>query len=164
MTVTTASFVAGKIREELGDFTSIVFFKALITGLEEAIGEKTAHISLIAAGRTTGKKLTQKLGLSGKGDSLEEAAAILKQALGKDGTCLCVIDKIVEEGDVIKVYCHETICSSGEEPGSSRQLSYTAGVIQGALEELTGKRLCGKQVESVLRGSEFDVMSFESRG
>jgi len=164
MTMTTASFVPGTIRQELGDFTSIVFFKALITGLEEALGEKTAHISLVAAGRTRGKKLAQELNLSGKENSLETAATILSQALGKDGTCLCVIDKIVEEGDVIKVYCHETICSYGEEPGSSRQLSYTAGVIQGALEELTGKRFCGKQVESVLRGGEFDVMSFESLG
>ena len=152
------------LRKELGDFTSIVFVKALITGLEEAIGEKTAHIALIAAGRTIGKKLAQELGLSGTGDSLEEAATILKQALGKDGTCLCVIDKIVEEGDVIKVYCHETICSYGEELGSSRKLSYTAGIIQGALEKLKGKRLFGKQIESVLDESKFDVMLFEPLG
>ena len=164
MNITIASPVAETIRKELGDFTSIVFCKAVITGLEEAIGEKTAHVSLVTAGRTRGKKLAQELGLTGKENSLEEATTILKQALGKDGTCLCVIDKIVEEGDVIKVYCHESICSSGEELGSSRQLSYTAGVIQGALEELIGKRLCGKQVESVLRGGEFDVMSFESLG
>ncbi len=96
MNITIASPVAETIRKELGDFTSIVFFKVVITGLEEAIGEKTAHVSLVAAGRTRGKKLAQELSLTGKENSLEEATTILKQALGKDGTCLCVIDKIVE--------------------------------------------------------------------
>ncbi len=162
MTMTTISPVAGKIRKELGDFSSIICFKAVITGIEEALGEKTARISLIAAGRTRGKNLTKELGLSGKGDSLDRVAKLLNEALGKNGTRLCSVDKIVEEGDVIKVYCHETICSSGEEPGSSRELSYTAGAIQGALEELTGKRLRGKQIESVLRGGEFDVMAFDA--
>ncbi len=162
MTITMNLAIAGKIRKELGDFSSIVCFRALITGIEEALGEKAARIALISAGRTRGKSLTQELDLSGKGNSLNEAAKLLNQALGKDGTRLCAIDKIVEEGDAIKVYCHETICSAGEEPGSSRELSYTAGAIQGALEELTGKRLRGKQIESVLRGSEYDVMAFDT--
>lgn len=43
------------IRRTLGDYMSTVCFKAAITGLEEALGEKAAAISLIAAGRKRGK-------------------------------------------------------------------------------------------------------------
>jgi hypothetical protein len=52
-------------RSELGDFSSIVCFKAVITGMEDALGEKATAISLIAAGRTRGKKLAHELGLAG---------------------------------------------------------------------------------------------------
>ena len=45
------------LREKLGDFSSIVCFKAAITGMEEALGEKATAIALIAAGRSRGKNL-----------------------------------------------------------------------------------------------------------
>jgi hypothetical protein len=35
------------------------------------------------------------------------------------------------------------------------------GAIQGVLEKATGKRLRGKQTESVLRGGSHDVIEFE---
>lgn len=38
-------------RPELGKFSSIICFKAAITGMEEALGEKATAIALIAAGR-----------------------------------------------------------------------------------------------------------------
>ena len=50
-----------QIRSELGDFSSIVCFKAVITGMEEALGEKATAIALIAAGRARGKKLAESL-------------------------------------------------------------------------------------------------------
>jgi hypothetical protein len=56
------------------------------------------------------------------------------------------------------------ICSGGEPQGSPRKLTYTQGAIQGALEELTGSRLRGQQTESVLRGSNFDVIEFQRLG
>lgn len=149
-------------RSELGEFSSIICFRAVVTGAEEALGEKAAMITLIAAGRNRGKQLAQQLGLAV--GSTENLVPALQKALGKDGTRLCIIDKIENESDSIKVYCRETICSAGEPEGSPRKLSFTQGAIQGVMEHVTGKRLRGKQIESVLRGGSHDVIEFEIIG
>lgn len=148
------------LRPELGDFSSIVCFKAVVVGVEEALGAKAAMIALIAAGRARGREVATQLGLTTNTTSLPAAASLLNAALGKEGTCLCIIDQILEEDETIKVFCRETVCSAGEPEGSDRRLSYTLGAIQGVLEQMTGKRLRGKQVESVLRGSTHDVLAF----
>ncbi|WP_055076917.1 hypothetical protein [Pseudanabaena sp. 'Roaring Creek'] len=152
------------MRPELGDFSSIVCFRALVTGAEEALGEKAAMITLIAAGRNRGKQLAKQLGLSENETSLEGLVPLLQKALGKDGTRLCIVDKIEQVGEAIKVYCRETICSTGEPEGSPRKLTFTLGAIQGVLEHVTSKRLRGKQTESVLRGGSHDVVEFEVIG
>lgn len=149
------------MRKELGDFSSIVCFRAVITGTEDALGEKAAAIALIAAGRVRGKQLAEQLELKEKGYGLEELVPLLQEALGKNGTRLCIIDKIEETEGAILVYCLETICSADEPQGSPRKLTFTQGAIQGVLEQVTGKRLRGKQIESVLRGGSHDVVSFE---
>jgi predicted hydrocarbon binding protein len=159
--MSSAVAVSNQHRQELGDFSSIVCFKAVVVGIEEALGDKAALIALIAAGRSRGKQVAAELGLSGKHMSFEETTKILNGALGKEGTRLCIIDKIEQVGEDILASCSETICSSGESEGSPRILSYTMGAIQGVLEEITGKRLRGKQVESVLRGGTHDVVKFE---
>ncbi|MBC7969349.1 MAG: hypothetical protein H7Z11_04315 [Verrucomicrobia bacterium] len=151
-------------RSELGDFSSIVCFKALVVGTEEALGEKAAAIALISAGRQRGKQVANELGLAGKGLAAENIIALLQAALGKEGTRLCIIEKIVETGESIAVYCRETICSAGEPEGSPRKLTFTLGAVQGVLEQISGKRLRGKQIESVLRGSDHDVIEFEVLG
>jgi predicted hydrocarbon binding protein len=158
---TLVTSVIPQVRSELGDFNSIVCFKAVVVGIEEALGEKAAAIAMIAAGRTRGKKLATDLGLTGKAHSLEEVAQLLRAALGEEGTRLCIVDKVVEENGNYQVYCRETVCSAGEPQGSPRQLTFTLGAIQGALEQAIGKRLRGKQVESVLRGGSHDVIEFE---
>jgi hypothetical protein len=127
-------------RENLGDFSSIACFKAVITGMEDALGEKATAIALIAAGRARGKKLAASLGLSKSSADLSAIASQLDQAVGKDGTRLTSVNKIEKDGEVIKVYCSETVCS--------------------ALEEVTGQRLQGKQTESVLRDGQFDTFEF----
>ncbi|TYQ28460.1 hypothetical protein PseudUWO311_05610 [Pseudanabaena sp. UWO311] len=149
------------MRNELGDFSSIVCFKAVVVGTEEALGEKAAAIALISAGRNRGKQVAEQLGLEGKGLANAEIIPMLQAALGKDGTKLCIIDKIVESGETILAYCRETICSAGEPQGSPRKLTFTLGAVQGVLEKVTGKRLRGKQTESVLRGGSHDVIEFE---
>lgn len=150
---------SGFVRPDLGEFSSIVCFKAVVVGVENALGEKAAAIALISAGRDRGKQLVSDLGLGQK--TVAEAFPLLKEALGSGGTKLCAIDKVEESGDSIKVFCRETICSAGEEQGSPRVLTYTLGALQGAMEQLTGKRLRGTQVESVLRGSTHDVIEFQ---
>lgn len=158
--MTTSMTTVQPLRPELGDFSSIVCFKAVVVGVEEALGAKAAAIALIAAGRARGKELAAQLGLTTNSTSLPAAASLLNAAFGKEGTCLCIIDQILEEDETIKVFCRETVCSSGEAQGSDRRLSYTMGAIQGVLEQMTGRRLRGKQVESVLRGGTHDVLAF----
>ncbi|MBD2261059.1 hydrocarbon-binding protein [Pseudanabaena sp. FACHB-2040] len=152
------------MRETLGDFSSVVCLKSIIAGMEEALGEKATAISLIAAGRARGKKLAAELGLSNSAVPLSEAAQKLAQALGPDGTRLLVLEKIEQEGDVIKAYTRETVCSAGEPMGSTRKCTFTLGAVGGALEALTGKRLQGKHTDSVLRGGSHDVFEFTQLG
>ena len=90
----------------------------------------------------------------------DDAVNKLKQALGKDGTRLCIIEKIVTEGEIIKVYTSETLCSAGEEINSTRKCTFTMGAVWGAVEQLIGKRLRGTHTESVLRGGTHDVFEF----
>jgi hypothetical protein len=162
--MSTATLVSPQLRSELGDFSSIICFRALANGLEEALGEKAALIATIAAGRVRGKNLAIELGLAGTNPSVAVAAQLMRKALGPEGTRLCIIDRIEEVDNGYRVYCRETICSSGEPQGSSRTMSFTLGAIQGAIESMMGKRLRGTQVESVLRGSSHDVVELSVLG
>lgn len=151
-------------REKLGGFISIVCFKGVITGMEEALGERATSIALISAGRTRGKNLVTELGLAGSNPSLEDLASKLDFALGENGTRLCKVDKIEEDGDSIKVYTHETVCSAGEEMGSTRKCTYSMGAVCGAIETIQGKRYRPKHTESVLRGGSHDVFEMSLIG
>ena|SRR4028118_993501 len=149
-------------RTELGNYSSVVCLKAIIVGVEEALGEKAAAIAFISAGRQRGKNLAEELDLVNKSDvmSLEDIAVKVSLVLGKDGTRLCVVDKIEQDGDTYKVYTRETICSAGEDEGSPRQCTFTLGAIQGFLESFLNKRLRGKHTQSVLRGDDYDVLEY----
>jgi predicted hydrocarbon binding protein len=132
-------------RTELGNFSSIVCVKAIVVVLKRLLVKKPQPIALISAGRQRGKKLAEELGLANKGAdlSLEDVQQKANYALGKDGTRLCMVEKVVQEGEVYKVYTRETICSAGEDEGSPRQCTFTLGAIQGFLEAFLGKRLRG---------------------
>jgi predicted hydrocarbon binding protein len=147
-------------RPELGEFSSIICFKAAITGMEEALGEKATAIALIAAGRSRGRNLAKELGLTGTNIDWNLIADKMGFALGVNGTRLCKIESIVEEDETIKVSTSETLCSAGEPGGSPRKCTFTLGAIWGALEEITRKRLRGTHTESVLRGGNYDVFEF----
>lgn len=154
------------LRHELGEMMSTVCFKAAVVGLEEALGAKAAAISLIAAGRVRGKQLAESLELTGKAAELPlaEVTSKVAYALGKEGTRLCLIDRIEQTETTWKVYTREAVCLVGEEEGSSRQCAYTLGAVQGFLEAFLEKRLRGRHIESVLRGSDFDVLEYEILG
>jgi predicted hydrocarbon binding protein len=148
------------LRQTLGDFCSVVCMKAIITGIEETLGERATAIALISAGRERGRALIAELGIANTDLSLDDLASQLNRALGKDGTRLCIIDKIERTDDAIKVYTLETVCSAGEPEGSNRKCTYTLGAVWGALEQILGKRLQGKHVESVLLGGSHDIFEF----
>lgn len=128
--------------------------------MEEALGEKATAIALLAAGRERGKTLIKGLNLSNSTQDLSAIATKLNEAIGADGTHLTIIDKIVQDGDVIKAYCSETLCSAGEPQGSNRKCTFTMGAVWGAISEITGKKLRGTHTESVLRGGANDIFEF----
>lgn len=160
------SVTQNSLRPELGEFSSIVCFKSVVVGIEEALGDKAAAIALISAGRQRGKQLAEELNLAKKGEemSLSEVTEKVQYALGSNGTRLCIVDKIIQEGEAYKVYTRETVCSAGEGEGSSRQCTFTLGAIQGFLEAFLGKRLRGQQTESILRGGSNDVLEYKVLG
>ncbi|MEZ4321775.1 MAG: hydrocarbon-binding protein [Myxococcota bacterium] len=152
------------VRPTLGDFNSIVCFRAVVAGMEEALGKRTAMVSLKAAGRIRGAQLVESLGLTGKGPADADALArALDDALGTNGTRLCHVRKAEREGEIFRIHLAETICSADEPQGSDRELSFTFGALHGAIEALYGVKLRGKQVGSVLRGAEHDIMELEPR-
>ncbi|MBL8969548.1 MAG: hypothetical protein JNK56_03150 [Myxococcales bacterium] len=144
----------------MGDFSSIVCFKALVVGVEDTLGAQASNVALKAAGRMRGKALATSLGFGAKATPLADALVALRTALGKDGTRLCYVESITQEGEDYLVSLSETVCSAGEPQGSDRQLTFTLGAVHGALEVLTQARFRGKQVGSVLRGDAYDVIRF----
>lgn len=148
------------LRPTLGDFSSIICFRAVVAGVEETLGTQAAHVALKSAGRMRGKALAQSLGLGTRELSLSEATAALRKALGDEGTRLCWVDAIEQAGENYIVRLSETICSADEPQGSTRQLTFTLGAVHGALEVVTRKRFRGKQIGSVLRGDTHDVIEF----
>jgi len=155
--------VEGIIRKELGDFSSIVCLKAIVTGLEDIMGVPAARGNLILAGRKRGKAIACSLELSQTDKPLDEWSLLVKEALGRAGTRLCTVEKITQNGNEYNVDLADTVCSAGEEQGSPRQLTFTLGAIQGALEEITGKKFKATQTGSVLRGQNYDSVQFIAR-
>lgn len=148
-------------RKELGDFSSIVCFKAVITGVEDTLGDDGASVVFIRAGKVRGQNLAKDLGIAGSNLPISEMAEKLNAAIGKEGTRLAAIKDVREEDGKIVVDAFDTVCSSGEEMGSDRQCTFTLGAVWGALEAITGKTFLGEQTASVLRGGDYDTFVFE---
>jgi len=151
------------IRKDLGDFSSIICLKSIVIALEEIMGESAARGNLILAGRKRGRSIADNLSLSNTDKPMAEWSAMLREAIGKTGTRLCNIISIEEQNNIIQVLLSDTICSANEAPGSSRQLTFTLGVIQGAVEAITGRAFISVQTGSVLRGQDYDIIEFKDR-
>lgn len=148
------------LRSDLGNFNSIVCFKAVITGVEDTLGPDGAAVVFTRAGRMRGHDLAKSLGVSGKNFPVEELASVLNSAVGKDGTRLTGVRSVTKNGDNYVIDCFDTVCSAGEPQGSDRRCTFTLGAIQGALEEITGKTYLAEQTESVLAGAPHDRFVF----
>ncbi len=150
------------LRSNLGQFSSVVCLKAIITGIEDTLGDKATAIALISAGRIRGKNLAEEgqLGSLNIDDDLDEITSKVAEVLGAEGTRLLLLHKIERKGDLFYTYSTDTVCSAGETPGSSRQCSFTLGALQGVLEVITGKKFRGIQTGSVLREGDYDVFEY----
>ena len=153
------------LREQLGDFSSIVCFKALITGVEDTLGTEGAAAVFVQAGRLRGQKLAHDLGLAGRRVPVDQLAQALNAAVGLEGTRLCRIEAARElPGGVIQVDTAETVCSAGEALGSARQCTFTLGAVAAAIETVMGKPYLARHVQSVLRGHSHDTFEFTPAG
>ena len=148
------------LRKELGDFSSVVCFKAVITGVEDTLGPDGAAVVFTRAGRVRGHNLARSLGVSNSSVEPAKIAELLDGAIGKNGTCLTGVASVVKEGENYVVDCYDTVCSAGEPQGSDRKCTFTLGAVQGALEEITGQMFYGEQTDSVLRGGKYDRFVF----
>lgn len=148
------------VRPQLGDFNSVVCFKAVITGVEDTLGPEGAAVVFTRAGKVRGQNLATELGLLGSRVPVEQLAPLLHQALGEQGTRLCAITRSYQRGDEIVVETQETVCSAGEPMGSDRRCTFTLGAVWGAIEAINGEVYLGAHTESVLRGGSADVFVF----
>ncbi|WP_291427078.1 hypothetical protein [Deinococcus sp.] len=148
------------LRPTLGDYSSVVCFKAVITGVEDTLGPDGAAVVFTRAGRVRGHSLAKELGVSNSNPATEEITKILDGALGKDGTRLTGVASVTKQGDDYIVDCFDTVCSAGEVQGSDRRCTFTLGAVQGAIEEITGQTFMAEQTESVLRGGQYDRFVF----
>lgn len=147
-------------RSELGDYNSIVCFKAVITGVEDTLGPDGAAVVFTRAGKVRGHQLADSLGLANSKLPVDQLAAKLDAAIGKEGTKLAAVKKAYAEGDKIIIETTDTVCSAGEAPGSDRNCTFTLGAVWGALESIMGQMYHGEQIESVLRGGSSDKFVF----
>jgi len=148
------------MRAALGDFSSVVCFKAVIVGVEDTLGPDGAAVVFTRAGKVRGKALVAELGLTGSQIAIEKLAGTLNAALGQDGTRLCGVSRsYIEDGNVV-IETQDTVCSAGEPQGSDRKCTFTLGAIWGALEAITDTMFLGEQTESVLRGGASDKFVF----
>jgi len=148
------------VRSELGDFSSIVCFKAVITGVEDTLGSDGAAVVFVRAGKVRGANLAGELGLAGSNMPIDQVAEALNSAIGAAGTKLCKVDRAYMDGDDVVVETSETVCSAGEPNGSDRECTFTLGAVWGALEAVTGTTYMGRQTDSVLRGGSSDTFVF----
>lgn len=147
-------------REDLGDFMSIVCFKAVITGMEDILGPEGTASALIAAGRARGATVARSAGLENKNSPVETLAEIMNQNFGKEGTRLCTIKEVLPTEDGFVVKTSETVCTAAEPAGSNRICTYTLGAIMGFLETVTGTTMLGKHTANILQGSPTDDFTF----
>ncbi|ADV65979.1 hypothetical protein Deima_0318 [Deinococcus maricopensis DSM 21211] len=148
------------IRPRLGDFNSVVCFKAVITGVEDTLGPDGAAVVFTRAGKVRGHALVAELGLTGANVPVEQIAAALDAAIGEAGTRLCAVTNSYQDGDTIVIETQDTVCSAGEPQGSDRRCTFTLGAVWGALEAVTGRTYLGEHTESVLRGAQSDKFVF----
>ena len=152
--------ITAPLRPHLGDYSSIVCFKAVIVGVEDTLGPDGAAVVFIRAGKVRGRDLATELGVAGSNVPVDQLAVLLNAAIGKDGTCLAGVTKSYREGQNVVIETQDTVCSAGEAMGSDRKCTFTLGAVWGALEAITGERYLGEHTDSVLRGGTSDKFVF----
>jgi hypothetical protein len=121
-------------RPTLGPFMSVVCFRYLGEDAEGLAGRAL----VVDAGRQRGQDLVEELGIQNTPHTAEELQRDLDNALGVNGTRLCLIKSIKAiDGGGFEVYAGEYACGT-----------YTLGVLIGAISAINGKTMLGKDTEA----------------
>jgi predicted hydrocarbon binding protein len=156
----STSTIGDSIRPDLGEFMSLVCFKAALAGVEDTLGDEATWVVFTRAGKVRGHAVAKAAGIAGKAMSLSDLTSTLNGVFGKQGTRLCSVVGAAQDGDVVMIDTRDTICSAGEPQGSDRVCTYTLGAIWGAVEAVMGKTYTAKHTDSVLRGGNVDRFVF----
>lgn len=136
-------------RTTLGPLMSLVCFQYLRIGTEEV----TARAPIVAAGRKRGTELIQQLGLAGATVDAAKIHAELAQALGVDGTRLCIVQSVnVLPSGGYEVHITEGACTANQ-TSDEPHCAFTLGVFIGAISTIIGKLCSGHETQCIACGA-----------
>ena len=137
-------------RPTLGPFMSLVCFQYRRIGTEEVAD----RAPVVASGRQRGYDLVEELGLLGSTQDGESIRAKLDEALGVNGTRLCLVKSIQRKPDGgYEVRISEGACTAGQ-VSSQPHCASTMGVFIGAIHALTGARVKGVETQCCACGAD----------
>jgi predicted hydrocarbon binding protein len=130
------------VRPTLGGFMSLTCFHYLRHGAEDAAGRAL----IVTAGRERGLSVVEAAGLMGKVQDAEAMRQHLAQALGADGTRLCLVESVEAKATGgYEVRIREGACTAGVTDATEPYCAFTLGVFVGAISGFTGQRMIGKE-------------------
>jgi hypothetical protein len=136
-------------RPTLGAFMSLICFQYLRVGTEEVAD----RAPVVASGRQRGYDLIEGLGMLGATKDNETIRAKLDEALGVNGTRLCLVNSIqAKPNGGYEVRISEGACTAGQ-VSSQPHCAFTMGVFIGAIHALTGMRVNGVETECCACGA-----------
>lgn len=136
-------------RPTLGSFMSLICFQYLRIGTEEVAD----RAPIVAAGRQRGYDMIEGLGLLGSTQDGEAIRLKLDEALGVNGTRLCLIKSIQAKPDGgYEVRITESACTAGQ-VSPQPHCAFTMGVFIGAIHALTNQRVKGVETECCACGA-----------
>ncbi|GAB4204600.1 MAG: hypothetical protein OHK0022_29920 [Roseiflexaceae bacterium] len=129
------------LRPTLGDFMNLVCFQYLRVVTEEVAD----RAPIVAAGRKRGYDLVEQLGLLGSTHDPDVIAQQLGNALGANGTKLCLVNRITALPDgSYEVRITESACTAGQH-SADPLCAFTMGVFIGALQGIVGQTMRGTE-------------------
>jgi hypothetical protein len=128
---------------------SLVCFQYLRVGTEEVAD----RAPIVASGRQRGYDLIEGLGLLGTTTDSEAIRAKLDEALGLNGTRLCLVHAVqLKPNGGYEVRISEGACTAGQ-VSSRPHCAFTMGVFIGAIQALTNTRVKGVETECCACGA-----------
>jgi len=137
-------------RPTLGPFMHVVCFRYLVEDADDLAGRAL----IVDAGRQRGQDLIEQLGKKGTHQKAQDIQRELDDALGLNGTRLCIIQSVTEK-DNGGFQIHAMECASP---------AYTMGVLVGAISAITGVSMLGKETDVGAEGPEARIYDIDPLG